>query len=1082
MLRVKGLHMPVPGGKKRDIPALKARVKISEVAAAYGVQAVSESRGEKVCLCPFHDDHSPSMCLVDRKGFAFCFSCDKGWDHVAFIAEMDKVGVNEAINRLERMAGDPGDGKGWTIDHAKARQMAETRAAAMIEMQKRAEAEFEDHRKRLVEPEWKRAKLGTEPVVEYLVARGVPREAIGPFSPAIRYGRTMHPSKAVAPCVLCAMSHPELDRDAGFKRGGLAQVQRIFLAADGSPRKFDGEAKLTLGKIKRGERCELTPPDVEGGVLVLCEGFETGEAIRAALRTHGGAWGCAGAAVWMLKDTSVLKNITLSEDDWRWVKRVIIAADADRFHASRSGGGFWPGLKAAESAAAELLAEARERGARLDVWINAPSYGITSLINEYGEPADGAKSVDWLDVLKDRGLEETAAALLRSLEFPFWCEDDARGVAGPDEEPEWFVLAPAPGPAEDASVEHAGADTGEDAPWDPPGEVEGGASGGGDEGGGGAGGGGDDGLLLEGPELPPGGASRIFPIEGTLKARIILTKLFTPPAGVLEAAGDDGACFALRYWAKAWWVWTGLESAEAPRWRRIDDDLLRSRIREHVDSGYWQLVVKVEGEGKRRRRVRTWKKIALGDHTVEDLLAAVKVYAAAQGNDAPRWLPAQLDAGGRSEFDTQVAWDQPLALAGSRAYSPLNTVAVHNGLLDLLAFANDGVAELKSHTPRWFSFSCLPFSIDVDTLNRLASLDEKAWEPGGEADVFFAQRTPHYTKFVREAFMGDAMSVSVYEEFAGYCLTGDTSFHKLLWIQGPPGGGKGVLADILYDLVGRANVGMVNLGQLGGRFDLSPLQGKSLLHMDEARVGPQTDTASALDNILRISSGRPVRIEDKGETALGEGVTLHGKLVITLNEEPSWKDASGALVRRLLVLLTGEPPREPDRLLFDKIRPEMPWLACKVVLRLRHLIMREKFQQPERGRDLLDDIARNMDKVAAFVQDCIQVDGQSVEFAHSVFDAFLKWHVGLMKSEAKMEPPTFGKKFRAACGSRLKTGQQADDNDGGRRKTVYRGIKLKHEFLWGDGGQMTIRSEGPAEVPEAPSTLPGPAEDDDIPF
>src|SRR5690606_28692777 len=60
---------------------------------------------EYVGLCPFHDDHKPSMNVVPHKQIYHCFSCGAGGDAFAFVMNYHKMGFREALEHLAQRAG-----------------------------------------------------------------------------------------------------------------------------------------------------------------------------------------------------------------------------------------------------------------------------------------------------------------------------------------------------------------------------------------------------------------------------------------------------------------------------------------------------------------------------------------------------------------------------------------------------------------------------------------------------------------------------------------------------------------------------------------------------------------------------------------------------------------------------------------------------------------------------------------------------------------------------------------------------------------------------------------------------------------
>ncbi len=58
-------------------------------------------------LCPFHDDHSPSMNVSQEKQIYKCFSCGAGGNVYTFLTELEKISFIEAVRKLAEQAGVP---------------------------------------------------------------------------------------------------------------------------------------------------------------------------------------------------------------------------------------------------------------------------------------------------------------------------------------------------------------------------------------------------------------------------------------------------------------------------------------------------------------------------------------------------------------------------------------------------------------------------------------------------------------------------------------------------------------------------------------------------------------------------------------------------------------------------------------------------------------------------------------------------------------------------------------------------------------------------------------------------------------
>lgn len=73
------------------------------IAESVTLQSLHGGR-EFVGLCPFHDDHSPSMRVYpDRQSFK-CWPCNTGGDCFAFVMKRENIGFREALEMLARRA------------------------------------------------------------------------------------------------------------------------------------------------------------------------------------------------------------------------------------------------------------------------------------------------------------------------------------------------------------------------------------------------------------------------------------------------------------------------------------------------------------------------------------------------------------------------------------------------------------------------------------------------------------------------------------------------------------------------------------------------------------------------------------------------------------------------------------------------------------------------------------------------------------------------------------------------------------------------------------------------------------------
>lgn len=83
-----------------DLQTIKARHHLSGIVAAAGVQLHPAGRDRYRALCPFHDDHEPSLLVDERDGHFHCFGCHAHGDVVDFVMRREGIGFGEACRRL----------------------------------------------------------------------------------------------------------------------------------------------------------------------------------------------------------------------------------------------------------------------------------------------------------------------------------------------------------------------------------------------------------------------------------------------------------------------------------------------------------------------------------------------------------------------------------------------------------------------------------------------------------------------------------------------------------------------------------------------------------------------------------------------------------------------------------------------------------------------------------------------------------------------------------------------------------------------------------------------------------------------
>ena len=273
----------------------------------------------------------------------------------------------------------------------------------------------------------------------------------------------------------------------------------------------------------------------------------------------------------------------------------------------------------------------------------------------------------------------------------------------------------------------------------------------------------------------------------------------------------------------------------------------------------------------------------------------------------------------------------PAWIGGSEADT--TQVAFNNGLLDL------DRNRLVDHNPLWFSPICLPydFSPSATCLRWLA--------------------------FLNEVFERDPERIMLLQEWFGYCLTADTSFQKCMLFYGVPGAGKGTMAEILKRVLGAENTSNVRLELMGERFQLAETEGKLLNIADEVVQGMKFH-----EGVFKsFTAGEPVRIERKGHDSITAPPTA--RLLMLGNEHLPFKDMSGAIERRLLLLKFNKVPSKEDLDLKDKLSEELSGIFNWALEGRQRLYQNSKFTVTQVGNKEKKDMTRSNNHLLSWAED-----------------------------------------------------------------------------------------------------------------
>jgi putative DNA primase/helicase len=419
---------------------------------------------------------------------------------------------------------------------------------------------------------------------------------------------------------------------------------------------------------------------------------------------------------------------------------------------------------------------------------------------------------------------------------------------------------------------------------------------------------------------------------------------------------DEGMS-KLAAWRGGWMVW------RTTHWAEVSMADLRQIIYGALNNAvYWHVT-------KSGAELKDWSP---DRHKVTNVLEALAAVVHLRSDiDPPAWVNTHHGSG-RSAIATAPADGQPEDDAAQM-------ISCRNGLLDL------STRTLWDHTPALFNLITVPLDYDP-----------RQGQP------------TEWLRFLASVWDDDEASILLLQEYFGYVLSGRLDMQKALLLVGPIRSGKGTIERVLTALMG-GNIASPTLAGLNTNFGLSPLIGKPLAFVTDARLG-NTPSHVVVERLLSITGEDWLTIDRKyREPWTGK---LPTRFVILSNELPKFRDSSGAIATRLLILqmtesFYGREDHELDAKLHEELGPILLWALAG----LDRLTRTGRFTEPETSRDaaaLMMDLAS---PVSAFVRErCVRTPEAWVT-RDDLYAAWCEWAES--NGHQRTAKSTFGRDLRS---------------------------------------------------------------------
>jgi putative DNA primase/helicase len=273
-------------------------------------------------------------------------------------------------------------------------------------------------------------------------------------------------------------------------------------------------------------------------------------------------------------------------------------------------------------------------------------------------------------------------------------------------------------------------------------------------------------------------------------------------------------------------------------------------------------------------------------------------------------------------------------------------------------------------------------------------------------------------------------------------LTDETRFQKGLIIFGVARSGKGTIARVLKRLLGAKNCCGPSLAQLTKDFGMEGLIGKKLAVVPDARLDQRSNRSVITEKILSIIGEDVLDINRKNKV-YWTGI-LRSRMMILSNELPDFKDDTGVIATRFIILETVVSflGRE-DIELEDKLCGELSGILNWAVEGWGRLVERGKFEAPD-GGELNEELAGIASAVKAFGVDRCEFAPSYSELVGRVFERYVNWlRVTENDSwESRLPRNQFSNKFKAAFPG---VGVVRPRSDDPKRPRMFVGVRLKRK-------------------------------------
>ena len=224
------------------------------------------------------------------------------------------------------------------------------------------------------------------------------------------------------------------------------------------------------------------------------------------------------------------------------------------------------------------------------------------------------------------------------------------------------------------------------------------------------------------------------------------------------------------------------------------------------------------------------------------------------------------------------------------------------------------------------------------------------------------------------------------QEYIGYCLIPDTSFHKAVILHGAGSNGKSTFLDVISRIFGKDNLSNIPMHRLAQRFQTAYIQDKLI------NVCPDIDPSYLKETgvIKTLIAGESLR----GEYKFGESFdfTPVVRLIFSANEIPKARDKTSGWYRRFEIVdfpnTFSEDDPGFDPYLKEKLYKEIPGIFNWALKGLKRLKNQGYFTRSDSMEKAMADYMDENDSVRAFVREKTLIEPDKKIYGQELYEEY----------------------------------------------------------------------------------------------